>query len=164
MTPLEADILAAVRRIANSHADNEATSMPAWWITTPRFGSGDPGVILSSVLGPFWSREAAEDWLKTKGYRFTKKSKVFCGSLHDNPELRKLYELSRRMGKAKKPIGDIANRPAWCQLVGAALSSISRTASGPFWSRVMDCFAVDSATAADICREFGRDPETGETL
>jgi hypothetical protein len=103
VTPLEQEILDAVRRIANTYSDNEATDRPVWWILTPRFGGGsNTAAMLSSVLGPFWSREEAQAWLDAKRYRFSAKAKVYCGSAHHNPELRKLFDLSRRMGEEAK--------------------------------------------------------------
>lgn len=76
-------------RITTS-GDNEATSYPWWAIVNPRPGLCRAehllGHFASAITGPFFSREAAEEVLRTRRYRFGKHAAVYCFSGHMSPD------------------------------------------------------------------------------
>lgn len=88
----------AVFEVANSHTDNEITAYPVWWIVDRGMGRDVQSTVNAST-GPFWSREAAEDWKAAHPRRFGKKATVYCSSANEHP-LRELIDLSRALAKA----------------------------------------------------------------
>lgn len=92
-----------IRKIANSHTSNEGTDKPIWWIIDPR-QMMSPCVhdVYSMFKGPFFSREAATEYMESHRYRYGKHVKVYCGSCNDAPEFRDLYRLSQTMTPPKQ--------------------------------------------------------------
>jgi hypothetical protein len=88
MNPLE-----VLKKVANSHADNECTGWPVWFIINPKMMRAQ--AIPSMFDGPFFSRETAEDYLTRNRSRYGKKAYVFCKSAkYDAPDYRQLYDAS----------------------------------------------------------------------
>lgn len=81
------------------HGDkNDGTDCPFWYVAV------NGGAILRRPVmishGIWFSREAAEEHLKSKKHRYPKTAYVYCDSAHDSPTgLRGLMEFVRRDGK-----------------------------------------------------------------
>lgn len=73
-----------------SHTDNEATSYPWWAIVT----NGLRGWLCVHA-GPWFSREAATEYLNAKAYNFPKSAYVFCFSGHESADYRRLVDAAR---------------------------------------------------------------------
>ena len=82
---------------------NEGTKSPWWVIIDPRqnFTVNTTGInnIAHMVTGPFFSRSAATDYLKQKGYNFSKNAVVYCMSGHQS------YEYDDAIRKAERNCG-----------------------------------------------------------
>ena len=65
----------------NTH---ESTSYPFWMIIDPsqNFKTDEDGIyaIANMITGIWFSREAAENYMKIKAHHFSKNAKVFCHS------------------------------------------------------------------------------------
>lgn len=63
-------------------ADNECTDSPYWLIIEPRGRNIKTRIedIANCITGPFFSREDAENHLKTRRYNFSDKARVWCFS------------------------------------------------------------------------------------
>lgn len=63
---------------------NEGTAYPYWIIIDPRqnFNTGNQGLhnIAGMITGVWFSREAAEDYLKAHRYNFGDSARVYCHS------------------------------------------------------------------------------------
>lgn len=63
---------------------HEGTSYPFWIIIDPKqnFKTNEDGVynVAGMITGIWFSREAAEEFLKRTRYNFSKNAKVFCHS------------------------------------------------------------------------------------
>lgn len=96
-------LLDAVKEIAGSHTDNEITDRPVWWIIDPhQMMSPSVHEVYSMFKGPFFSREAATEYMEGHRYRYGKHVKVYCGSCNDAPQFKKLYDMSKAMLKGEK--------------------------------------------------------------
>lgn len=62
--------------------DNEATRAPWWVIIDPRGRPSTAGEIMSTIEGPFFSREDAEGYLTAARYNFGNRPEVWCLSGH----------------------------------------------------------------------------------
>ncbi len=64
--------------------DTEATASPWWMVIDPKqnFNTNSDGLraIASMITGPFFSREAAEEYLKRRAYAFSDNARVYCDS------------------------------------------------------------------------------------
>ena len=73
--------------------DNEGTSYPYWIIIDPKqnFKTNDQGVhnISGMIEGVWFSRKAAEDYLKARSYEYSKNARVFCKSGYWSTDWRK---------------------------------------------------------------------------
>lgn len=72
-------------------SDNrEGTMAPFWMIIDPKqmMKPDDAEVAMSMVFGPWFSREDAEDHLKTCHYRYSKRAVVWCMSGHTSMQWR----------------------------------------------------------------------------
>ena len=86
----------------------EITRSPWWLIVDPRqnFRTGAEGVsnIAHMVSGPFFSREEAEDYLRSRHYHFSKSARVYCHtgfrSVQYDKALEAAYDEARKAGKA----------------------------------------------------------------
>jgi 3-mercaptopyruvate sulfurtransferase SseA len=82
---------------------NEATSYPWWMIVDP--AQNMPARVswtADQVTGPFFSREEAEEVLRTERYRFGKRAAVYCHSGHRTREYKAAIDRVGRMGGADK--------------------------------------------------------------
>jgi len=86
--------------------EHEGTSFPWWLIVDPvQNMSCDPGTaVINQITGPFFSREAAQEYLTRTRYNFSKRAVVWCHSGHQSDEstraVRKAKDLLRE--KVKK--------------------------------------------------------------
>jgi len=61
--------------------ENEGTDSPWWAIVNPGRGFlNDPHLVAHCIVGPFFSREAAETELKLRRYNYHKNAIVWCFS------------------------------------------------------------------------------------
>jgi hypothetical protein len=59
--------------------DNEATESPYWLILDPKQNMNcDIHQLAGQITGPFFSRESAENHLKSRRYNYTKRAHVYC--------------------------------------------------------------------------------------
>ncbi len=65
----------------------ESTDYPVWIIVTMR-ANGD----MLYHAGPWFSRQAAQDYLTSKSYNYPKKAVVYCASGHMSWDYRNLCE------------------------------------------------------------------------
>lgn len=104
--------------------DNEITSYPWWAILTPRqVMRKDPHQISCCIVGPFFSRESAEEQRKRRIYAYGQNSVVFCFSGHESPEWRDANNLAQEASKRKHFPADRADACA------AALDGIADPAA-----------------------------------
>lgn len=62
-------------------ADCEATESPYWLILDPTQNmSCDVHMLAAQITGPFFSRQDAEQHLKSRRYAFSKRAAVYCHS------------------------------------------------------------------------------------
>lgn len=62
-------------------SDCECTESPYWLLIDPRQNfSCDPHAIASMITGPFFSRKDAEEYLKRRRYKYSKRAVVYCHS------------------------------------------------------------------------------------
>lgn len=74
-------------------AKNEATEYPYWMILDPVQMMKPNIYALSGMIdGPFFSRQAAADYLHAKRHNYTDRAKVFCCSGHKSRDWRELSE------------------------------------------------------------------------
>ncbi len=78
----------------------EGTAYPFWIIIDPKrvpLSNYRSRIhhIAGSVVGPFFSREAADDLLKWKSHHFSKHAVVYCSSGHASEEWKKLIEMAK---------------------------------------------------------------------
>jgi hypothetical protein len=80
--------------------DNECTAYPWWAIVDPRPGlvrkEHALGHFASAITGPFFSRAAAEEVLRTRRHRFGANAQVYCFSGHMSPDYRERVDAGRR--------------------------------------------------------------------
>jgi hypothetical protein len=87
----------------NNPDKNEATAYPFWIIIDPakvplcnyRLRAH---YISSAITGPFFSRSAAEDRLRTAAHHYSKHAIVFCASGHASEDWIKLMKLAKSEG------------------------------------------------------------------
>ena len=61
--------------------NNEATRSPYWLILDPKQNMNcDVYNLASQISGPFFSREDAENYLKSRCYNYSDRAVVFCHS------------------------------------------------------------------------------------
>ena len=71
-------------------SDNEATRAPYWLILDPKQNMGcSLHMLAAQISGPFFNREDAESYLKSRHYHYSTRAKVYCHSGHYS----KKYEL-----------------------------------------------------------------------
>jgi len=64
-------------------AENEATAYPYWLIIDPRqMMAPSVDAVAGMVVGPFFSRQEAEDELTGCPHRYSKRARVYCHSGH----------------------------------------------------------------------------------
>jgi len=78
---------------------NEATAYPWWAILNPRMGGMSAHNISSTITGPFFSRESAEEYLQAKSHRFSPKAEVWCLSGHESRHYRAAIDAARAAGR-----------------------------------------------------------------
>lgn len=89
----------AVKAVAAAE-DNEATDTPVWYVVDPRqMMKLDPGVLMSMITGPFFSRASAENHLKERRYGFSDKAVVWCDSAFRSDEYKELYRMSKKLNR-----------------------------------------------------------------
>ena len=63
------------------NSDSEGTSAPWWTIIDPKQNMNcDPHTVGFNIVGPFFSREDAENFLSATRYNFSKRAVVYCNS------------------------------------------------------------------------------------
>lgn len=92
--------LSTMLAAGNDPERNEATAYPYWIIIDPAKVplcnyKTKAHYISSAVTGPFFSREAGEDYLKYKSHHFSKHAIVFCASGHASEDWVKLMKKAR---------------------------------------------------------------------
>lgn len=81
-----------------SRTNSEATAYPFWYVAE-KAGLGKLRMVSRGI---WFSREAAEEHLRAKSYRYGKKAFVYCDSAHDSwGGLRKLYDLVEESKRAE---------------------------------------------------------------
>lgn len=89
------ETLDEVRNLVMGSTDNEGTSYPVWFILNPPGGLVRPDMLPHVFVGPFFSRESAENQMKRIRHNLGKKPYVWCASGEDSPDyihLRKLLK------------------------------------------------------------------------
>ena len=78
---------------------HEGTSFPFWLIIEPRKNlrkdSQSIQNIASMIIGVFFSRKDAQDFLDRTRYNFSKYATVYCHSGYNSLDWRKLYETKK---------------------------------------------------------------------
>jgi len=90
------------------NSDNEGTDSP-WWMVIdtgpmmdiiegaikneekPRHDYLLSSIAMSCIVGPFFSREDAEGYLKSRSYDYSKHAKVWCSSGYRSQKYRSFY-------------------------------------------------------------------------
>ncbi len=86
--------------INNVSTENEGTSSPWWVIIDPKqnFRTDKEGVnhIAHMITGPFFSREAAQNYLSGRRYNFGPNATVYCHSGYWSSEYEGAYHRGER--------------------------------------------------------------------
>ena len=85
-------VISKIKALVFQHGDKtEATAFPFWYVAVKGGALLRRPVMVSH--GIWFSREAAEEHLRAKAYRYPKTAFVYCDSAHDSPTgLRGLME------------------------------------------------------------------------
>ncbi len=82
------------------NADNEGTESPYWLVIDPKMGGGNiktrPDQIAFCIDGPFFSREDAENYLKSRRYAYSDKAIVWCHSGYWSKKYKDFYRALKK--------------------------------------------------------------------
>ena len=86
--------------------DNEGTAAPWWLIVDPKqnMDCSHAAVAMGMITGPYFSREAAEEYLRRTRYNFSKRAVVWCSSGCYSEEY--LMAIKRAEKKCGRRMGD----------------------------------------------------------
>jgi rhodanese-related sulfurtransferase len=66
---------------------HEATSYPWWMIVDPgKMWEGTVNGVADMVTGPYFSRAAAEEYLRSHRHEYSDRATVYCDTGHRSPE------------------------------------------------------------------------------
>jgi len=92
--------------------DNESTATPVWFVVDPTQNMrADPSRVAEQITGPFFSRQSAQDYLKSRRYAYGPNACVYCASGYWSQEYKALYAASKC---ARDLIADLTNPDEMC--------------------------------------------------
>lgn len=81
--------------LVSQSKDNEGTDTPQWFVVDPKQNMrADVATAAGQFVGPFFSRERAEAYLKSRRYEYGPKAVVWCASAYYASDYKRLYKAS----------------------------------------------------------------------